>query len=63
MGSEVVQELLSELQRLKKASPRIGYSEFWKEISNAIEKENAAFAEEDEKLRMSNEMLHRPFTI
>ena len=61
-NSTETQEILSELKRLKRASPKIGYSEFWKELKQAVEKENAAFAKEDERLTMSAELLHRPFT-
>lgn len=64
MGTSVIaQELLAELQRLKRAKPTIGYSEYWKELRKAIEKENETFVKEDEKLQVSYEMLHRPFTI
>lgn len=63
MDSTETQEILSELKRLKRASPKIGYSEFWKELRKAVEKENAAFAKGDESLVVSYELLHRPFTI
>jgi hypothetical protein len=43
MSNVGAQKLLSELQRNRRAKPTVSYSEYWKELRQAVEKENAAF--------------------
>jgi hypothetical protein len=63
MAEETIESILSELKRIKKVKPTIDYFTYWKEVEAAIKSENEIFIKEDEKLVMSDDAMHRYFSL
>lgn len=63
MAEETIESILSELRRIKKDKPTIDYFTYWKEVEAAIKSENEIFIKEDEKLVISDDALHRYFSL
>jgi hypothetical protein len=60
---EELEYILAELKRIKKEKPNLDYLTFRKEVEALIKSESKIFAEEDKRLKMSDDDLNRKFTI
>jgi len=57
------EEILKSLEIMLQTKPNVTYKEYWERIRELEKREDAAFSEEDKKLKMSDENLNKCFTI
>ncbi len=58
-----ISEILDSLTTLNNEQKSTSYEEYWEQITNVSREENRVFEIEEKKLAVSEELLHRCFSL